>query len=58
LITFDDWQSLSPSVKHIVQNIYVSALHIVFYITLGEIVIGALSSLALKENELSDDLRG
>jgi hypothetical protein len=55
---FDDWQSLAPAVKHIVQESYVSAVHVVYYITLAAMVIASLSSLALEENELSDDLRG
>ena len=56
-INFDDWLSLAPSVRHTVQESYMTSLHVVFFITLGQIIIAALSSLALKENKLPDDLR-
>jgi hypothetical protein len=42
-INFIDWQGLAPSVEETVQESYICALHVVFYITFGEVVIAALS---------------
>ncbi|KIN00674.1 hypothetical protein OIDMADRAFT_104476 [Oidiodendron maius Zn] len=54
---FTDWRNLTPPVKKDVQDGYMSALHVVFYIATAEIAIGAFASLLLEENELPNDLR-
>lgn len=54
---FSAVQSLSPDLKLSVQRSYIDALHVVFYITTAEIVVAAIASLMMKENDIPDTLK-
>jgi hypothetical protein len=54
---FADLQTLEPAIRYLAEKSYMRALHVVFYITTGEIALSAIVSFFITENEIPENLK-
>jgi EmrB/QacA subfamily drug resistance transporter len=54
---FANLRTLEPAIRYLAEKSYMRALHVVFYITTGEIALSAMVSFFITENEIPENLK-